>query len=404
MEKRSKGDGGLHWDERRQRWIVTVTIGYNTLGKRVTRKASGKTKTEAKAKLKELLRDYEDGLSAMSGGYTVGEAVNYWLTYGLNGRDPHTVSMYRTCAEIHILPALGKRKLRELAVEDVEKLLAQKSADLSTRSLRILHSILSRSVRHAQIRDKVRRNVVLLCDVPAGRPGRPSKSLTLDQASAVLTAADSASMRMRAYIVLSLLTGMRTEEVRGLPWSKVAAYDTGRQAWVPVTAAGWEHSEFAVHVWRSVRATGDTKTRKSRRTLALPQRCVDALKVLWYAQSEHVEGALVFSTRNGTPLTAHNVRRDFRRVIKTAGLNAKEWAPRELRHSFVSLLSYSGVPVEDIARLVGHQTTTVTEGVYRHQLRPVIEDAASAMDRIFPVADHRQDDDDDGTAGIFVPA
>ena len=66
------------------------------------------------------------------------------------------------------------------------------------------------------------------------------------------------------------------------------------------------------------------------------------------------------------------------------GLNPSEWTPRELRHSFVSLLSDSGVPVESIARLVGHQTTTVTETVYRHQLRPVIEDAASAMDRIFP--------------------
>ncbi|MGO9292932.1 MAG: site-specific integrase, partial [Streptosporangiaceae bacterium] len=96
--------------------------------------------------------------------------------------------MYRTYAETHILPALGKRKLREFTVEDVEKLLMHKSAALSTRSLRIIHSILSRAVRHAQVRDKVRRNVVLLCDVPAGQAGRPSKSLTFDQAQAVLAA------------------------------------------------------------------------------------------------------------------------------------------------------------------------------------------------------------------------
>jgi integrase len=98
------------------------------------------------------------------------------------------------------------------------------------------------------------------------------------------------------------------------------------------------------------------------------------------------------------PMSAHNVLRDFRKVVKAAGLNSKEWIPRELRHSFVSLLSDSGVPVEDIARLVGHQSTTVTEAVYRHQLRPVMEDAASAMDRIFPAADDRQADDDDGAA------
>jgi integrase len=46
--------------------------------------------------------------------------------------------------------------------------------------------------------------------------------------------------------------------------------------------------------------------------------------------------------------------------------------------------SDDGVPLENIARLVGHQTTTVTETVYRKQLRLVIEDAATSMNRIFP--------------------
>jgi integrase len=54
-----------------------------------------------------------------------------------------------------------------------------------------------------------------------------------------------------------------------------------------------------------------------------------------------------------------------------------------LRHSFVSLLSDSGVSLEDIADLCGHSGTTVTEKVYRHQLRPVLLGAAVAMDEIF---------------------
>jgi hypothetical protein len=51
--RRSRGEGGLHWDERRQRWIATATLGFDSRGKRITRKASGKTKTEAKAKLRQ---------------------------------------------------------------------------------------------------------------------------------------------------------------------------------------------------------------------------------------------------------------------------------------------------------------------------------------------------------------
>ena len=52
---------------------------------------------------------------------------------------------------------------------------------------------------------------------------------------------------------------------------------------------------------------------------------------------------------------------------------------RELRHSFVSVLSDAGVPVEQISQLVGHSGTTVTELVYRHQLRPVLQKGATVM-------------------------
>ncbi|MGI5163187.1 tyrosine-type recombinase/integrase [Spirillospora sp. CA-253888] len=99
---------------------------------------------------------------------------------------------------------------------------------------------------------------------------------------------------------------------------------------------------------------------------------------------------LVFGTRNGTQMSAGNVRREFRRVITRAELVGAEWTPREMRHSFVSVLSDSEMPVEQIARLVGHSGSDVTEKVYRRQIRPVIQEGATAMDRIFPLADDGQ--------------
>lgn len=78
------------------------------------------------------------------------------------------------------------------------------------------------------------------------------------------------------------------------------------------------------------------------------------------------------------------VRRDLRRALALVpGLDPADWTPRELRHSFVSLLSDEGVPLGDIAQLVGHSGTTVTELVYRHQIRPVIQTGATVMDRLF---------------------
>jgi integrase len=221
-------------------------------------------------------------------------------------------------------------------------------------------------------RDKVKRNVVTLCGVPQGQGGRPSKSLTLDQAKALLAAAADSSLY--AYIVLSLLTGARTEELRALRWENVDL--EGRlDADSPIPPS--------IQVWHSVRVGGDTKTKKSRRTLALPARCVRALWLQRDRQGGSVAGRLVFASAAGTELDRHNVLRAFRQAVKQAGLDPRQWTPRELRHSFVSLLSDSGMSIEDIADLCGHSGTVVTETVYRHQLRPVLLSGAVAMDQIF---------------------
>lgn len=375
--RRSRGEGGLHWDESRQRWIATATLGFDGRGKRITRKASGTTKTAAKAKLREILRDQENGTVVPAGKYTVADAVRDWIAYGLTGRSPATLSNYTTIANKHVVGQLGARKLRDLTADDVDRWLRAESRVVSTRTLRLMHSLLNRAVRHAMARDKVMRNVVELCSVPTGREGRRSKSLTFTQAEKLLRAAEVSSMR--AYVVLSLLTGARTEELRALRWEDVDLVGSpGEDPPVPPS----------ISVLRSVRMDGDTKTRRSRRRLAMPSRAVRALAA--HAERPEVSTGradLVFASRNGTELDAHNVRRSFRRVAADAGLDAAEWTPRELRHSFVSLLSDSGVPLEHISRLVGHSGTAVTEAVYRQQLRPVLEHGAIAMDEIFPASD-----------------
>lgn len=375
--RRSRGDGGLSWDDTRQRWVASLTVAYTPAGKRIVKRGSGRTKTEARRKLREIIRDYEDGQVTGGHGYTVAQAVRDWLQFGLPGRDEDTLAKCTILANTHVIPALGARKLRELSADEVDRWLADKAKTLSTNTLANLHSILKRSVTRAQKRDKVKRNVVLLCDIPQGQAGRPSKSLNLDQAAALLDAAENTSLS--AYIVVSLLTGARTEELRALTWAHVDLDGTPP----------------CIMVWRSVRAGGDTKTRKSRRTLELPQRCVDALLLHRERQGQirarcgdrwH-DNDLVFASRVGTALDAGNVRRAFRKVTAAAGLDPAEWTPRELRHSFVSLLSGAGVPVEKIARLVGHTGTATTELVYRKQIRPVVTGGAAVMDQLFPRRD-----------------
>lgn len=371
--RRNHGEGGLYWNERRQRWIATVDRGFTVDGKRRRLYVSGRTKTEAKAKLQQARRDRDDGLPAELRTYTVREAIEDWLEFGLTNKAPSTRTKERLLAERHILPALGPRRLTDLTARDIDRFLTSKTAILSTDTLKRLHSALRRAIARAQTHDLVRRNVGSLATTPTGTGGRASKSLNFAQAEAILTVPSGTPLF--AYVVTSLLTGVRTEELRALDWDHVHLDD----------------DPPSIEVWRSVRQGGDTKTAKSRRTLELPERCVTALRAHRDAQaqvrrdagSQWADANLVFCTSVGTALDAANVRRSFRHFLTVAGLDPGAWTPRELRHSFVSLLSSSGMPIEQIAHLVGHTSTRVTEKVYRKELRPVLTRGARAMDEIF---------------------
>ena len=380
VKRRGYGEDGIYFDHRGDcrdsthhktcsgRWRGVVSLGFDADGNRIRKKVSGQTRTEVKDKLKGLHSELDAGVRTVR-GYTVESAVTDWLAEGLPGRAAKTVEVYRDALR-PLIAVIGRLPLRDLSVQDVRTALAKMAVTHSTPTLQKAHNCLTRALRHAEGQDLVRRNVSALVDTPHGRQGRPSQALTLEQAAALLEAAEDS--RLHAFIVLCLLTGVRSEEARALTWEHVDL-DAG-----------------TISVWRSVRAHSDTKTVRSRRTLKLPQTAVEALQRQMRRQAEErsraeelwQEHGLVFTTTVGTPYESHNLRRDFRRVTAAAGLGAR-WVPKELRTSFVSMMSYHGVPVEEIARLAGHASSRTTEVVYRRELRPVITTGAEVMDQIF---------------------
>src|SRR6185369_1328027 len=378
--RRRRGEDGISFEHRgpcsdphRHRhcpglWRGELTLGYTGDGKRQRRKVSGKTKAAVVDKLRDLHTQLDKGVTPKPGyvHYTVRQAAQDWLAHGLDGRSPKTITKNRNVLE-PLLKSIGARKLRDLTAAEVRQALAAMAAGYSTAAVSMGHLALKRAIRHAEASDLVTRNVAVLADTPKGREGRPSQSLTLDQAVAAMTATATLPVMelrpglkdvrrpaelMHAYITLSLLCGLRTEEARALRWAHVDL-DGDPAARPPVPPH--------VAVWRSVRVHGETKTERSRRTLALPAAAVQALRAWSASQAEEQHAAgddwqdtgLVFTSHHGAALDAANVRKMFNRVSTEAGVG-EGWTPRELRTSFVSLMSHQGVAIEEIARLAGH--------------------------------------------------
>ena len=253
-------------------------------------------------------------------------ALKGWLET-LSTQAESTVTGDRIMAR-HLAGLIGKVKLADLRVRDVQFALGTLAERLSTRSVRLARMILIQASRNAVVNDLVVRNVADLANVPTGKPGRPSRSLDPEQALAVLDAARGE--RLWPYVAVSMLGGIRTEEARALRWSEV------------------DLEAGTVAVYRPVRRVGETKTEKSRRAFQIPEIAVAALRDLVLKQvagrakagTAWKENNLVFCTSLGGPLYATDVRTEFKRITGKASLG-RDRTPRELRHTFVICTRFS---------------------------------------------------------------
>ena len=149
------------------------------------------------------------------GVWTVEEAFAAWLKDGLPGRSERTKTKYRQVVAT-ILNDLGHISLRDLTAGEVQAALTEYAETHADSTVGIARLSLERSINYAVAYGKANRNVAALVEAPEGQEGRPSKAMTFDQALAALEAAEES--RLHGYVVVCLMTGVRTEEARALRW------------------------------------------------------------------------------------------------------------------------------------------------------------------------------------------
>jgi integrase len=432
--RRGRGEGGISYDKTNKAYIATVSLGHAPDGSRIRRTVRGRTKTQAKDRLQEVRDEIKAGVRT-SATYTVEDCVKDWLA-SLE-RDPHTMETITGQAQKWIYPRIGAKKLRRFKVDDADKFFREIAPFLSKRSLVMIKSTLRRSIRRAQARDLIGRNVIDLIDLPPGRPGRPSRAMTEEQAAAVLKAARGRLDRYTRVVKASngrygathaatetgeLACGTKphpnatitevSREIKETTCRSCRAQlgiDETDNANLRLEALfvmsitlglrpgelrklTWDHVDLTrgvVHVWRSASKTGDTKTPRSKRSLILPKRATTALQAHKARQDRERREAgeawhannLVFCHENGTMYTSDALNWRFSKMTRKAGIG--HWHAHEGRHTAVSIMSSNGVPIQEISDTVGHKSTHVTETVYRHVIVPAIRGGATVMDDVF---------------------
>jgi integrase len=372
--KRANGQGSIRYDKERKRYELRVTID----GAR--RKVTGKSQAEVNDRADMLRRNAELG-PGLPAEVTVSRYLEHWIAEVLPLADlaQTTRDQYERMARLYVIPAIGRRRLDQLAPADVRSMLARLTDQgLSPATMRQARSVLSRALRTAEVDGLVARNAARLVD-GIRQANKEGRTLTPADARTLLSASHGHEYEALVYVLLSL--GLRKGEALGLSWADIDLDATAPK--LTIRRALKKDARERTYL-------DEPKTSRSRRTIHLPGTLVEVLRRHKVRQAEQrlafgegwggrwSDEDLVFTTSIGTALDPNRVNRQVQAIAVEAGLG--RWTPHELRHSAASLLIAQGVPLKTISEMLGHSSIRVTADVYGHLFDDARAEVATAME------------------------
>lgn len=359
--RRQQGEGSLYHRKARNQWVAVADLGWKN-GRRDRREFTGPDPASALEKRREFLGKRRDGFTLPRGRQpTVSEWVLHWVHHTAKAAlQPTTWETYRQKCEDHIAPYFEKVPLAGLSAEDIEdwhaELLAtpkqRGSGTLSPASVALAHSILSAILKEAVRRKRIPVNPCSLVSPPSA-DREPPEPPTAAETDMVLAACEAWPNGARW--VLAVTTGLRQGEALALRWQDIRLAEPA--------AATVRHSLARVGgEW----VRKEPKSRKSRRSVPLPDVAVKALKSHRERQAVTDIGGLVFTQPDGEPLHRRQDWRDWDRLLRSIGL--PHYRVHDLRHGYATELLEQGEDPRVVQDLMGWSSAKMAE-VYQH-VRP----------------------------------
>jgi integrase len=185
------------------------------------RYVSGKTKAECRAALTRARVDRDGGLVYSAGSLKVEPYLRRWLEDSV--RDTvrgTTFERYEQNCRHHIIPTLGRVKLKNLTQAHVRGLYKEKLQTLSPRSVRYIHVTLHKALKQAVHDGLIPCNVTEAVKPPQIHR-EEMRPLTPEQAKILLETLRSEGDRLEVLYAMAITTGLRQGELLGLKWDDV---------------------------------------------------------------------------------------------------------------------------------------------------------------------------------------
>lgn len=358
----------------RGQWVVRARVYDPKTGRKPQRakvtglKAPG-NKRAAQQIMKEIVAQWEKEANT---GIAIGdplfsEYVQKWLENKKDVR-ANTLKSYHDYARVHILPALGDLKVREMTVQQLQWFTDQLLEKVSVSSARKIHVVVSGAFMLAVRDGFATANIAEYVVFPKaekyeGTAYRPEHLLKL------LQVAEAEGEPIRSAIILGACYGLRRSEIVGLRWSDID-FENGV---VTIKNTVTQNGKLRIEM-------EDTKTSKSRRTISLLASTVPYLMQLKEEQERAgVTVDKVCAWPDGRPVRPDYIYSKLQKLTKQNDL--PNIRVHDLRHTAASLLAKEATP-KQVQEFLGHENVSTTLNTYTHLLDEDRKATSNIMDGV----------------------
>lgn len=309
-------------------------------------------------------------LSAASSSPTVKEAGVRHIA-GLTNLTPYTLQVYERQVRLHIAPTLGHLPVDQVTRDDVaEWVMHMRDKGLSPKTITNVHGLMSSIFATAVLRNWCAANPCAGARLPkVSKRDDKKEFLSHGEFALLLSKVDP---HFRPFVMFLVGTGLRFSEATAL--TSADFQDAGGGEYLVTVSKAWKEDRV------KGRYVGDPKSDAAHRVVQMDATTAHAVAPLVGSARA---GDPVFTMKRGGALTTQQ----FRRKVWLPAVDAAQSAglrrsprPHDLRHTFASWQLTSGaVSMDELAKIMGHESSKTTYAVYYHLMPDSRRQAASAM-------------------------
>lgn len=374
-KKRANGEGSIR-KKPNGRWEGRFTVGVDpNTGRAIQKSVSAKTQAECKEKLKQAIRDNRGIPVDHNGDYTVADWCRLWFeTYSKPNIRYNTAKSYENIIELHIIPAIGAVKLKQLTSIHIQRMYNESKANgriqrfekqqdsaLSNGFVRRIHMVLHSALQQAVKERIIPYNPCDNCRIPP-KEKKEMSILPPEKVGAYLREADKYGVL--PMFMLELTSGLRRGELLALLWDDLDVKNCILSVSKQVTRSDGEL------------VVTEPKTKNSVRKVAIPKQ---TMELLVREHEQHPDNPILFpSPRTGGYWSPDAVSRLNKKLLKAAGIDEKVRF-HDLRHTYATLAISNGVDVKTLASMLGHHSAGFTLDTYTHVTNDMQKGAAEKI-------------------------